>query len=252
MRHVSTCPANGTLIRERNADPVYVVYGGVPFHIPSPAIFDTLGFQWQSVLTVPAGSMGELKTFPSNGTLLREQSASEVYLAENGSLRHVPNQQEFDARGFSWTNVGIVPDGALAALSKGSPLPTTTPEPAPIPRSWAEHTSGSIHTADGDVINYSIETNAVGPDEVTFILRLGAGLTWRKELVLIADDGQWTVYVQDDRQEDSNGLYRYQLANGRLLFRKAKLFGVVTDIHGLGNLDQLPRGARVTFLWERD
>lgn len=122
MKHVSTYPASGTLIRERNADAVYVVYGGVPFHIPSPTVFDALGLQWQSVLIIPAGSMGELRTFPANGTLLKELSAPEVYFAENGNLRHVPNSAEFDARGFSWANVGIVPDGGLGMFPKGLPL----------------------------------------------------------------------------------------------------------------------------------
>lgn len=252
MRHISTYPVNATLIRERNADAVYVVYGGVPFHIPSPAVFDTLGFQWQSVFTIPAGSMGELRTSPTDGTLLRELSAPEVYFAENGNLRHVPNQQEFEARGFSWSNVGIVPDGGLGAFPKGSPLPTTISSPIPIPRSWAERLSGSIYTADGDVITYVVEPNAVGTDEVEFILKLGSGITWRKELVLIADDGQWTIFVENAHTEGSNGLYRYQLQNGRLLFRKAKFLGIVTDIHSLGNLDHLPTGARVTFVWTRD
>jgi hypothetical protein len=84
------------------------------------------------------------------------------------------------------------------------------------------------------------------------VLKLGSAITWRKELVLIADDGQWTLFVENERAEDSNGLYRYQLPNGRLLFRKAKFLGIVTDVHALSNLDQLPSGARVTFVWERD
>lgn len=252
LSHVSTYPANGTLIRERDAAAVYIVYGGVPFHIPSPEIFDTLGFNWQSILTIPAGSMGDLSKFPASGTLLREWSSPEVYLAENQVLRHIPNQQEFDALGLSWSNVGVVPDGGLGALSKGNPLPTTSPTPTPIPRSWAENPSGSILTADGDKISYVIQPNALGTDVVEFILRLGAGLTWRKELVLSANNGQRTAYVVDNRREDSGKLDRHQLPNGRLLFRKAKEFGIVRDIHSLVNLDQLASGARVIFVWDKD
>ncbi len=252
IRHVSTYPANGTLIRERNADAVYVVYGGVPYHIPSPAVFDALGFQWQSVLTIPAGSIGGLRTFPADGTLLREFSAPEVYLAQNGSLNHVPSQQEFEARGFSWANIGVVPDGGLGLLPKGPPLQTAILNPIPVPRSWAERPSGSIHTTDGDVITYVVEPNAVGANEVMFVFQLGPGITWRKELMLIADDAQWTLFVENTNKEDSNVVFQYQLPSGRLSFRKAKFLGIVTNVHALANLDHLPAGARVTFVWERD
>ena len=122
MEHVSTYPANGILFRERNAAAVYVVYGGVPFHIPSPPVFDSLGFKWEAVLSVPAGSMGELRTFPVNGTLLKEITAPEIYMAENGSLRHIPNPAKFDALGLSWANVGTVPDGGLGVFPKGPPM----------------------------------------------------------------------------------------------------------------------------------
>ena len=50
---------------------------------------------------------------------LKELSAPEVYFAENGNLRRVPNPAEFDVRGFFWTNVGIVPDGGLRIFQKG-------------------------------------------------------------------------------------------------------------------------------------
>lgn len=122
MKHVSTYPANATLLRERDADPIYVMYGGVPFHIPSPLVFDTLGFQSQAVLSIPTGSMGQLRKFPTNGTLLKEITAPEIFLAENGNLRHIPNPDRFDALGFSWANVGTVPDGGLGVFPKGPTL----------------------------------------------------------------------------------------------------------------------------------
>jgi hypothetical protein len=87
---------------------------------------------------------------------------------------------------------------------------------------------------------------------VEIVLNLGDGITWRKELVLQADDGQWTVAVQDHTRSDDNGLYRYQLPGGHLLFRKAKFLGGMSDIHGLGHLDQLPAGAQVAFTWTKD
>lgn len=252
LAHVSTYPADRTLIRERSSPGVYVTFGGRPFHIPSPEVFTSLGFDWNSVRIIPDGSLARLPGTPREGTLLRTQNDPPVYVVEGGKLRHVPSMDVFEARGFVWEDVGIVPDGALDALSKGTPLESTQPDPPPVPRSWAERPSGTLHSSAGDRIAYAITAGAKPADEVEFVLALGTGLTWRKELVLEADDGQWTIAVQDATRRDQNGLYRSQLPNGHLRFRKARMFGIVEDVHGLGNLDQLPGGAQVTFTWMQD
>jgi hypothetical protein len=122
MNHVSTYPANGTLVRERSADPIYVVYGGAPFLIPSGEVFEAMGFRWDAVAQIPNGSIGGLRKFPADGTLLREVSAPEIFLAENAKIRLIPSPEKFDALGFSGTNVGTVPDGATVAYPKGSPM----------------------------------------------------------------------------------------------------------------------------------
>jgi hypothetical protein len=252
LTHIARYPANGTLIRERSSPGVYVSYGGKPFGIPSPEVFTSLGLDWSLIRQIPDGSLVNLPPTPRDGTLLREQNDPPIYVVEAGQLRHVPSAEVFQARGFVWEDVGLVPDGALADLPKGPPLPNTTPNPTPVPRSWAEQPTGTVHTGDGDLIDYRIAAGAKPADEVEFVLELGPGLTWRKELVLHADDGEWTIAVQDATRSDRNGLYRHQLPNGRLRFRKAKTFGIMNDVHGLGSLDQLPTGALVTFTWTKD
>jgi hypothetical protein len=122
LNHVSTYPANGTLVSERGADPIYVVYGGAPFHIPSPEVFEAMGFRWDMVAQIPNGSVAGLRKFPADGTLLREITAPEIYLVENGKIRHIPSPEKFEALGFSWGNVGTVPDGAMRAYPKGPPI----------------------------------------------------------------------------------------------------------------------------------
>ena len=252
LRHVSSCPANRTLLRERSAATAHVTFGGTPFPVSSPDDITAIGLDPAAVEVIPDGSLGHLPAIPNERTLLREQTDERVFVVENGVLRHVPNPQEFDARGFAWGAIGTVPDGDLASLPKGEPLSATAPSPGPIPQSWAERLSGAIYTGDGDEIAYTITPDARPPDEVEFVLALRDGLTWRKELVLQADDGQWTIGVGDGARSDRNGLYRYQLPTGHLLFRKAKLFGAMTDVHGLGHLDQLPGGAQVRFTWAKD
>lgn len=252
LAHVASFPADHTLIRERSSPRVYVTFGGKPFWIPSPEVFTSLGLDWAKVHIIPDGSLANLPATPREGTLLREQDGPAVYLVEGGKLCHIPNAEEFDARGFVWEDVGVVPDGALGDLPMGQPLPTTDPNPTPVPRSWAERPNGSMHTSDGDRIDYAIREGAKPADEVEFLIELGAGLSWRKELVVHTNDGEWMIAVQDATRSDRKSLARHQLKNGHLRFRKAKIFGIMTDIHGLGNLDQLPTGAQVRFTWAKD
>jgi hypothetical protein len=249
LRHVAAWPANRTLIRERSSDAVHVAFGGTPFPVAAP---DALGLDPGSVRMIPDGSLAGLPRVPRDGTLVRELNDPAVYVTLGGVLRHVPSPQEFEARGYAWDAIGVVPDGALAGLAKGDPL-SITPVPAvATPQSWAERGAGEIRTGDGDRISYSIQAGVRPADEVEFILTLDTGITWRKELVLQAEDGQWTIAAQDGTRSDRNGLYRYQLPNGHLLLRKAKTFGIMSDIHGLAHLDQLPAGAQVSFTWSKD
>jgi len=100
---------------------VYVVYGGAKFRIPDQATFISLGFNWIQVRTLPTGGLTKLKKYPINGTLLREQHSSRVYLAEKGKLRRVA-KAAIEGRCISSRNVRVVPDKTLAALSKGPDL----------------------------------------------------------------------------------------------------------------------------------
>jgi hypothetical protein len=253
MEHVAAFPGSGSTLRERSAPAVYVVYGGKAFHIPSPDVFEALGLDWSAVRAIPDQSAGGMRDVPREGTLLKELSSPAVYVMHGGELRGIPSAEEFERRGFSWDLIGVVPDGALAALPVGKNLEETHPGVVPVPASWAERAGGTVYTADGDEIDFTVRPNEVGADEVEFVLELGDGITWRKELVLRdGGGGEWTIAVQDDTRSDRNGLYREQLPGGALRFRKAKMFGIVTDVHGLGNLEQLPTGARVTFRWRKD
>jgi hypothetical protein len=252
LRHVATWPANGTLIHERSSPAVHVTYGGVPIHIPNPGVFSALGFDWSKVNAIPDGSLAGLRKFFLDRTLLREQNDPKVYVAENGRLRHVPSIEAFDAHGFVWESVNVVPDGALASVPKGPPLPNSASSHTAIPGSWAERGSGELITADGDRLSFSIEPSQVPADQVEFVLELGPDITWRKEIILVASDGEWTIAALNSTRSASNGLYRYQLPNGRLRFRKAKIFGIMTDVYSLHSLDRLPEGARVRFRWLKD
>jgi hypothetical protein len=253
LAHVSTYSANGSLLRPRDSEAVFVIYGGYPFGIPSESIFEALGFEWQSIFVIPAGAMNSLRNFPTDGTLLREMSSPAVYVAENRVLRVIPSAEEFEQRGYVWANIGVVPDGGLAGLPLGDPLAVAVDvaNAHSIPRSWAERRSGTIETSRGDTISYVIEPNAVPADEVEFVLRLGRSVMLRKEIAATINNQSWLLYAEDGQRQQSARVARDHLASGPFLLRKVQL-GDVTDVHRLLTVDHLPSGARVIFEWQRD
>ena len=52
-------PPDGTLIRERGREHVWLYEGGKKRHITSAWVFGTKGYDWNNVKTVPIGSIGE-------------------------------------------------------------------------------------------------------------------------------------------------------------------------------------------------
>jgi hypothetical protein len=52
-------PPEGTLIRERGKDNIWVYEDGKKRHITSAWVFGTKGYDWKNVKTVPVGSIGE-------------------------------------------------------------------------------------------------------------------------------------------------------------------------------------------------
>jgi endonuclease/exonuclease/phosphatase family metal-dependent hydrolase len=239
---------DASVLREISNPAIYVIFGGAKVLIPDMGTLQRLYGGSSNVKFVPDNSLANIPTIPCNGTILREESSPVVWLIEDGKRRHITTPEVLVRHG-GWDVVRIVPDQATTGF------PTGDPDTWIAPRSWAEYPSESIgNNPDKDVIKFTVEPNAPGVDAnaAEFILKLGTGITWRKELVLIADDGQWTLFVENARTQDSNGLYRYQLPNGRLRFRKMKSPGGMWDVHTLSNLDQLPAGAKVTFVWEKD
>jgi hypothetical protein len=119
FRPLAPTPVDFTLVQELFGGPQYVVFGGAGFRIPDVATLTSLGFNSGQVRPLPPGGAAKLRKYPVDGTFLRELTSSKVYLAEKGKLRLATKAA---MACISPRNVRVVPDTALAALSKGPKL----------------------------------------------------------------------------------------------------------------------------------
>ena len=205
-----------------------------------------------------------LKAIATGIEMDRSVVGNKVFDINEDGLAHVGMFPDFiaDLQQIGLTNEDLAPlmnsaEGYIQMWEKAEMYKPAAPaapfESAP---SWSQSRSGFLQTNElVDVISYRIVPGAIGDDAVEFVLAFGPNLTWRKELILVADDGQWTIHVEGDTRSNQNGLYRYQLPNGQLVFRKKKGLLQALEIQqvlSLSQLNDLPLGARVTFSWLQD
>jgi hypothetical protein len=119
-RPLPTSPVDFTLVQELfGSGEVYVVFGGAGFRIPDPATtLPSLRLTGQ-IKALPPGGAAKLRKHPFDGTFLREQSSSKVYLAHKGKLRLATKAA---LACIPPRNVRVVPDKALAHFAKGPNL----------------------------------------------------------------------------------------------------------------------------------
>jgi len=118
---------------------------------------------------------------------------------------------------------------------------------------WATDTESEITTWDRDIIKTHLDHGALATDEVEFVLRNHSASGWAKGYILRDGEGSEWTEIAHGGQEVRNGLWYHQTKNGQnLTLIKAKIWGTLTPIIHLDELDRLQRGDRVTFTWLRD
>lgn len=70
-------------------------------------------FQHGMIYWTPASGAKALANTIQNVSLVKEQSKPEVYFICGDAKLWIPSPQEFNAVGFDWNNIQVVPDGAL-------------------------------------------------------------------------------------------------------------------------------------------
>ena len=114
-------PRDGAKFRERSSTAVFLYAGGAPFLLPDTLWLDRFGGAGQ-VRVVPDNTIAAFSGLPIEGTLLREWSDPRVWRIMSGLRRWVRTPEELGKWG-GFPSVRVVPDGALAAIPVGQPLP---------------------------------------------------------------------------------------------------------------------------------
>jgi hypothetical protein len=126
--------ANGLIVKETTSPDIYI-YGDGAFHwITSLQVFQELGYRWQDVHIVQDGF---LKQFPKGRpryVLLKCDDTPHIYQLDAGRKRWIVDIPTFQAQGFVWQDVKIVPCDKLHVLPDGDSIPPgrgTPPPPQP-------------------------------------------------------------------------------------------------------------------------
>jgi hypothetical protein len=107
---------------------------------------------------------------------------------------------------------------------------------------------------DGDLIDVTIQKNAVDSSIVEFVLDRGPGIDWYKQLTIYDGTGaSFRIGSKDKQPPVRESLWSGQVKNGQpIRFTKAGFLGYWKDSYLLFGLERLAPGTRVTFRWVRD
>jgi hypothetical protein len=140
LARIPDMPRDRTLLRDRGSDEVVVMAGGAKFHISGPGELEALGYNFGQVNVLPAGSLARIPDMPVDGTLLRERSASDIFMVHDGQRTPAPRA---DPR-----VVQVVPNGSLVGIPVvPTPSDPSPSDPSPSDPSPSDPTAPSIPSA---------------------------------------------------------------------------------------------------------
>lgn len=103
----------GTAVREKRDERVYIIVGGAKVWLPGPAWYER--YDEPEITVLHEGSAATIPDIPRDGTLLRDWSESTIYFIEQGAPRAL-SHGEVDA--IDPSLIKVVPDGAIAKITK--------------------------------------------------------------------------------------------------------------------------------------
>jgi hypothetical protein len=117
-------PRDGAILQDRTETTPFLLQGGARFALNDTNIDQFGGAAAKQ--SVPRDGLKRWGTIPDDGTLLREIADPRVFLVQRSQKRWVTTASEL-ARWGGFASVRLVPDGALAVLPDGPPLPNPDP-----------------------------------------------------------------------------------------------------------------------------
>jgi hypothetical protein len=117
---------NGTVV-DRPGGNLYVIAGGVRWQFGSVAEYHSLGYSDSQIVYVsqtPLDGIYDASAthLPANETLL-QGSDSTVWVMKSGQRFYFTSADQFNADGYSWSNIVRVPDSILSTIPNGGALP---------------------------------------------------------------------------------------------------------------------------------
>ncbi len=119
------------LLLKGDGDEVYVLEDNHKRWISSLEAFEYYGYRWDEVNQVDDDFLARFPDGPALSILYKCTNSPHVYAIENGVKRWIEDIPTFEAEGYVWDDVQIVPCGRLRGIPDGPPIPPDAGEPPP-------------------------------------------------------------------------------------------------------------------------
>ena len=117
------------LVFKGSGPEIYVLQGNHKRWISSLNAFEYYGFRWKQVQLVDDDFLTQFPDGPPLSILYKCASSPHVYAIENGFRRWIKDIPTFEAQGYVWEDVQIVPCSRIQNLPAGPPIPPDAGEP---------------------------------------------------------------------------------------------------------------------------
>jgi hypothetical protein len=122
---------NGLVVKESTSPDIWVYREGAFHRIADLEAFEQLGYRWQDVHIVNPGFLTPFAKGSPRYVLLKCASSPHFYRIEAGRKRWIVDIPTFEAEGYIWQDLKVVPCADLRDLPDGESIPPGHGAPPP-------------------------------------------------------------------------------------------------------------------------